>query len=150
MKYKIMNDLISDGTIPIPEYATNGSAGMDLRACISKKMVLYANETILIPTGIAIHIENSTLMGEIVPRSGLGYKHGIILANTVGIIDSDYQGEIFIPLYNRSDIEYTIQPGERIAQIIFSKIKKITLERCEQFKDTSERGSGGFGHSGKL
>lgn len=149
INYKIISSQIKNGDIPLPEYATNGSAGMDLRACIESPFTLNPGETKLIPSGIAIHLYNSSYMGQVVPRSGLGYKHGIILANTVGIIDSDYQGQIFVPLYNRSKEKYKIEIGERIAQIIFTKIIQVNLNNVKSFDISSDRGQGGFGHSGR-
>ena len=132
----------------MPEYSTPGSAGMDLRACITDAINLPAGESRLIPTGIAIYIEDPGLAAIILPRSGLGHKHGIVLGNLVGLIDSDYQGELMISCWNRSDKEFTIEPGERIAQIVLMPVVQSTLDIVEDFAET-QRGSGGFGSSGR-
>jgi dUTP pyrophosphatase len=147
LSFKILNPLI--GTkIPLPHYATQGAAGMDLRACISESIELAANTCQLIPTGIAIHLEDPKFAAMILPRSGLGHKHGIILGNTIGLIDSDYQGELQISCYNRSQKTYTIQSGERIAQLIVIPVMQVTLQVVDEFLE-SNRGEGGFGHTGK-
>ncbi|QQZ27658.1 dUTP diphosphatase [Thiothrix subterranea] len=147
IEYKILDPRI--GTeFPLPEYATNGSAGMDLRACLDAPLVLNAGDTELIPTGIAIHIGDPTLAAVILPRSGLGHKHGIVLGNLVGLIDSDYQGQLFISCWNRSNDSFTIQPGERIAQLVFVPVVQVALQSVDDF-DQSHRGEGGFGHSGR-
>ena len=147
LDYKILDKRIGD-TIPLPHYATEGSAGMDLRACIDQPLTIKPGETQLIPTGIAIHIADPSLAATILPRSGLGHKHGIVLGNLVGLIDSDYQGQLFISCWNRGDTEYTIEEGDRIAQLVVLPVVQVSLNQVESFDD-SERGAGGFGHSGK-
>ncbi len=131
-----------------PEYATPGSAGMDLRAAIEEPIILQAGETHLIPTGLAIYLEDPALTGMLLPRSGLGHKHGIVLGNLVGLIDSDYQGEIKISLWNRSRESYTITPGDRLAQYIVVPVIQIKAKIVDNFT-ASSRGSGGFGHTGR-
>ncbi len=134
--------------IPLPEYATKGSAGLDLRACIDESMVLEAGETKLIPTGMAIHISDPGYAAMLLPRSGLGHKHGIVLGNLVGLIDSDYQGQLYISCWNRGSTPFNIEPGERIAQMIIVPVAQVEFEQVEDF-DLSNRGSGGFGHTGR-
>jgi dUTP pyrophosphatase len=134
--------------IPLPHYATDGAAGMDLRACIDAPLLIEAGATQLIPTGIAIHINNPHLAAVLLPRSGLGHKHGIVLGNLTGLIDSDYQGQLFVSCWNRSRTDFTIEPGERIAQIVFVPVAQVTFEIVESFTD-SARGAGGFGHTGR-
>jgi|SRR5690554_446527 len=134
--------------IPLPEHATDGSAGMDLRACVDEKMTIQPGETVLIPTGFAMHIENPGLAAVILPRSGLGHKHGLVLGNLVGLIDSDYQGQVFVSCWNRSDTAFEIEVGMRIAQLVFVPVVMAQFEVVESF-DTSERGAGGFGHTGQ-
>lgn len=133
---------------PLPEYATQGSAGMDLRAILDDETLLNPGETLLIPTGIAIHIENNNMAAVILPRSGLGHKHGIVLGNLVGLIDSDYQGQLFVSCWNRGDTAFTIKPGERIAQLVFVPVVQANFNLVESFEQ-SQRGEGGFGHTGK-
>ncbi|MBV1911871.1 MAG: dUTP diphosphatase [Kangiellaceae bacterium] len=133
---------------PLPEYATGGSAGLDLRACIDNTMSLEPGETKLIPTGIAVHMGDPSIAATILPRSGLGHKHGIVLGNLVGLIDSDYQGQIFISCWNRSDTAFDINPGDRMAQLVFLPVIQVKFDVVEEF-DMSIRGEGGFGHSGK-
>jgi dUTP pyrophosphatase len=133
--------------LPLPQHATAGSAGLDLRACIDEPIELAPGATVLIPTGIAIHIADTGLAAMILPRSGLGHKHGIVLGNLTGLIDSDYQGPILVSCWNRGDASYTITPGERIAQMIFVPVVQARFEVVEEFEE-SHRGSGGFGHSG--
>jgi len=133
---------------PLPAYATDGSAGMDLRACIDELIQLNPGETKLIPTGLSIYIGDPKLAATILPRSGLGHKHGIVLGNLVGLIDSDYQGQLFISCWNRSDKVFDIEPGERIAQLVFLPVVQVDFDIVESFDD-SERGEGGFGHSGR-
>lgn len=133
---------------PLPGYATPGSAGMDLRACLNEPLKLEPGQTELIPSGIAIHIGDPGLAATILPRSGLGHKHGIVLGNLVGLIDSDYQGEIFISCWNRGDQAFTIEPGERIAQLVVLPVVQASLNIVSEF-DESERGEGGFGHTGQ-
>jgi dUTP pyrophosphatase len=132
---------------PLPDYATGGSAGMDLRACVDRPMVVAPGETQLIPTGFAMHMQDSDLAAAILPRSGLGHKHGIVLGNLVGLIDSDYQGQVFVSCWNRSDADFTIEPGARIAQLVFLPVVQARWERVEDF-ESSDRGGGGFGHTG--
>lgn len=143
---KIVNHLMGN-KIPLPQYATSGSAGMDLRACIDAPLTVAAGETVLIPTGIAIHMCDPHMAAMILPRSGLGHKHGIVLGNLVGLIDSDYQGEIKISCWNRSAENYTIEVGERIAQLVFMPTLKVSFNIVSDFNAT-ERGEGGFGHTG--
>ena len=145
---KIMSPLMG-AQIPLPAYATDGSAAMDLRACLTEPLTVQAGETVLIPSGIAIAIHDPGLVALIVPRSGLGIKHGIVLANTIGVIDSDYQGEIGIGIHNRGLKQYTIEPGERICQLLFVPVLQVSLEMVDEFSQGSSRGSGGFGHTGK-
>ncbi|MDF2866676.1 MAG: dUTP diphosphatase [Gammaproteobacteria bacterium] len=147
VQLKILNTKI--GTeFPLPSYATDGSAGLDLRACIEEALQLAPNETRLIPTGLAIYIADPQVAATILPRSGLGHKHGIVLGNLIGLIDSDYQGELLISCWNRGKEPFTIQPGERIAQLIFLPVVRAEFTLVENFVAT-ERGEGGFGHSGK-
>lgn len=145
--YQILDKRIGD-SIPLPEYATTGSAGMDLRACIDGSLTVSPGETHLIPTGIAIHLEDPNLAATILPRSGMGHKHGIVLGNLVGLIDSDYQGQLFISCWNRGDTPYTIEVGDRIAQLMIIPVVQVHLNKVDSF-DKSDRGDGGFGHSGK-
>jgi len=134
--------------IPLPKYTTEGSAGMDLRACLDETLEIKPGETHLIPTGIAIHIANPGIAAVILPRSGLGHKHGIVLGNLVGLIDSDYQGQLFVSCWNRSDKAFSIDVGDRMAQLMFVPVIQPQFEVVEEFNQ-SERGEGGFGHSGK-
>jgi len=134
--------------IPLPEYATDGSAGMDLRACLEEELTINANETKLIPTGIAMHIEDSQLAAVILPRSGLGHKHGIVLGNLVGLIDSDYQGQLFVSCWNRSEQPFSIKTGDRIAQLVFVPVVQAKFQIVNDF-ETSQRSEGGFGHTGR-
>lgn len=133
---------------PLPQYATQGSAGVDLRACIDAAIELKPGDTQLIPSGIAIHLEDAGYAALVLPRSGLGHKHGIVLGNLVGLIDSDYQGQVFVSCWNRGQTTFTIQPGERIAQLIVVPVMQVEFEVVEQFAQ-SERGAGGFGSSGR-
>ena len=133
---------------PLPEYATKGSAGLDLRACIDQEMILEPGQTELIPTGLAIHIEDPALAAVILPRSGLGHKHGIVLGNLVGLIDSDYQGQLYVSTWNRGSESFSLKPGERLAQLVFVPVVQAEFELVEDF-DQSHRGEGGFGHSGR-
>jgi len=135
-------------SIPLPEYASDGSAGLDLRACLQDTLVLEAGDTELIPTGICIHIADSGYAGLILPRSGLGHKHGIVLGNLVGLIDSDYQGQLFVSCWNRGSQPYSIEVGERIAQLVIIPVAQVAFNRVENFSE-SERGSGGFGSTGQ-
>jgi dUTP pyrophosphatase len=133
--------------IPLPQHATPGSAGMDLRACLDAPIEIRPGETVLIPTGLAIHISDPGLAATILPRSGLGHKHGIVLGNLVGLIDSDYQGQLFVSTWNRGHEPFTIDVGERIAQLVFVPVVQVDFDIVDEF-ETSERGEGGFGHSG--
>jgi dUTP pyrophosphatase len=135
-------------TWPLPAYATPGSAGLDLRAVIDAALVLQPGATILVPTGLAIHVEDPGLAAVILPRSGLGHKHGIVLGNLVGLIDSDYQGQLMVSCWNRGSVPFTIEPGERIAQLIIVPVVQVQLNVVEDFT-ASSRGAGGFGHSGR-
>jgi dUTP pyrophosphatase len=132
---------------PLPQYATPGSAGLDLRAMLEKDTVIKPGETLLIPTGLSIYIGDPGLAALILPRSGLGHKHGIVLGNLVGLIDSDYQGPLMVSCWNRSDKEFTLEVGERLAQLVLVPVVQAHFEMVEEFVET-ERGAGGFGHSG--
>jgi len=147
IKLKILDSRIGK-EFPLPAYATDGSAGMDLRACIDETIPLKPGETQLIPTGLSIYIGDPSLAATILPRSGLGHKHGIVLGNLVGLIDSDYQGQLFISCWNRSDKTFDIEPGERIAQLVFLPVVQVAFDIVDNFDD-SDRGEGGFGHSGR-
>jgi dUTP pyrophosphatase len=133
---------------PLPAYATAGSAGMDLRACLDVPLALAPGRAELIPTGMAIHLDDPALAAVILPRSGLGHKHGVVLGNLVGLIDSDYQGQLMVSCWNRAAETFIIQPGERIAQLVVVPVVQVALEVVESF-DESGRGAGGFGHSGR-
>lgn len=146
IQLKILDDRIGN-QIPLPAHATEGSAGMDLRACIDETITLEPGDTELIPTGIAIHIEDPGLAATILPRSGLGHKHGIVLGNLVGLIDSDYQGQLFVSCWNRGTDSFTIEQGDRIAQLVFVPVVQADFEVVDDFYESS-RGGGGFGHSG--
>jgi dUTP pyrophosphatase len=143
---KILDSRIGD-SIPLPHYATDGSAGLDMRACIDESLTVSPGETVLVPTGLAIHIGDSGLAAVLLPRSGLGHKHGLVLGNLTGLIDSDYQGQVFISCWNRGSKSYDIQPGERIAQMVFLPVEQVAFEVVAEFGESS-RGEGGFGHSG--
>jgi dUTP pyrophosphatase len=132
---------------PLPHYATPGSAGLDLRACLDAPLTLAPGETQLVPTGIAIHLDDAALAAVLLPRSGLGHKHGIVLGNLVGLIDSDYQGQVMVSCWNRGNAAFTIAPGERIAQMVVVPVVQVQFEVVEQFTE-SHRGAGGFGSSG--
>ena len=147
LQVKVLDDRI--GTqFPLPNYATVGSAGLDLRACISEPLTIEAGETKLIGTGLAIYIQNPAYAGLVLPRSGLGHKHGIVLGNLVGLIDSDYQGELMLSCWNRGKSAFTIEVGERLAQYVLVPVLQAQLEIVEEFS-ASERGACGFGHSGR-
>jgi deoxyuridine 5'-triphosphate nucleotidohydrolase len=136
------------GEFPLPAYATAGSAGLDLRACVDAPLVLQPGRAELISTGLAIHVADSTLAAVILPRSGLGHKHGIVLGNLVGLIDSDYQGPLMVSCWNRGAEPFTVQPGERIAQLVVVPVVQVELNVVSDFA-ASQRGSGGFGHTGR-
>ncbi len=133
---------------PLPHYATDGSAGMDMRACLDEPLQLAAGDTHLIPTGLAIHVADTGLAAVLLPRSGLGHKHGVVLGNLVGLIDSDYQGQVFVSCWNRGEKTFLVEPGERIAQMVIVPVVRAEFEIVEDF-DASERGAGGFGHTGR-
>lgn len=146
IKIKLINSLIGD-KIPVPKYETKGSAGLDLRACIEEKLILRPGKTEMIPMGFAMHLEDEGLAALVIPRSGLGSKHGIVLGNLVGLIDSDYQGELMVSLFNNSENVFNVNPGDRIAQFLLIPVMSIEYNFVEDFKST-KRSSGGFGHSG--
>lgn len=146
LQVKVLNEKIGK-QIPFPEYATNGSAGVDLRACLDGAIELKPGQTQLIPTGLAIYIEDPGLAATILPRSGLGHKHGIVLGNLVGLIDSDYQGELMVSCWNRGDTSFVIEPGERIAQLVVLPVVQVEFQLVEEFQE-SDRGIGGFGSTG--
>lgn len=147
LKVRILDRRI--GTeFPLPAYATSGSAGLDLRACLNAPLMLEPGEAELIPTGLAIHLEDPGLAAVVLPRSGLGHKHGVVLGNLVGLIDSDYQGQLMISCWNRAREPFNIRPGDRIAQLIVVPVIQVALEVVDSFED-SARGAGGFGHSGR-
>lgn len=147
IQLKLLDPRLGD-SIDLPDYATDGSAGLDLRACLEQDMTLQPGETVLIPTGLAIHIDDPGLAAVLLPRSGLGHKHGIVLGNLVGLIDSDYQGQIFVSCWNRSQTAFEIKVGERIAQMVFVPVVQVGFEQVAEFS-ASERGTGGFGHTGR-
>ncbi|HEY9018735.1 dUTP diphosphatase [Thiomicrospira sp.] len=147
VEYKILDPRLGN-EIEMPHYATQGSAGLDLRACINEPLTIAPGETQLIPTGLAIHLDDSSLAAMILPRSGLGHKHGIVLGNLVGLIDSDYQGELKVSCWNRSDTAYSVQVGERIAQMVIVPVLQPVFTQVSEFGASSERGVGGFGHTG--
>lgn len=146
VEVKILDPKIGN-EIPLPAYVTDGSAGVDLRACIDETITIVPGQTELIPTGIAIHMQDKNLAATILPRSGLGHKHGIVLGNLVGLIDSDYQGQLFISVWNRGETTFQIESGDRIAQLVFLPVVQAQFEVVSEFTE-SERGEGGFGHSG--
>jgi len=147
LQVKILDKRIGQA-FPMPTYATQGSAGMDLRACLDTGIQLAPGQTELIPTGMAIHIADPNLCAMILPRSGLGHKHGIVLGNLVGLIDSDYQGQLFVSCWNRGQTTFTVEPGERIAQLVLVPVVQAEFEVVDSFSDT-DRGAGGFGSSGR-
>lgn len=149
--YKLQTKILDPrlgNEFPLPSYATPGSAGLDLRAMLQEPISLQPGQTQLIPTGLSIYIEDSGLAAVILPRSGLGHKHGIVLGNLVGLIDSDYQGELMVSCWNRGESTFTIEIGERIAQLVLVPVVQAKLEITQEFA-TTERGAGGFGHTGK-
>ncbi|MDG6777124.1 dUTP diphosphatase [Thiomicrorhabdus sp. zzn3] len=147
VQYKILDPRLGK-EIEMPHYGTRGSAGLDLRACIDEDMTIEPGQTVLIPTGMAIHLDDPGLAAMLLPRSGLGHKHGIVLGNLVGLIDSDYQGPLMVSCWNRSDQPYTVEVGERIAQMVIVPVLQPVFTRVEEFGDATERGQGGFGSTG--
>lgn len=147
VQLKILDTRIGN-EFPLPRYATDGSAGLDLIACLDEHLGVEPGETHLVPTGIAIHMRDPQLAAVLLPRSGLGHKHGIVLGNLVGLIDSDYQGQVLVSCWNRGKARFVIEPGDRIAQMVFLPVVRAEFEIVEQF-DESGRGAGGFGHSGR-
>lgn len=146
---KILNEKIgTDSRFPLPTRATDGSAGIDLRACIDAPVTIKAGETVLIGTGLAIYLADPNYVGLIMPRSGLGHKHGIVLGNLTGVIDADYQGELMVSIWNRSQTNFVLQPAERMAQYLVVPVMRPTFEVVSEFSDISLRGAGGFGSSG--
>lgn len=146
VQVKILDSRIGND-IAMPEYATNGSAGLDLRACTDNEIIIQPGETVLIPTGLSVYLADPKLAAMLLPRSGLGHKHGIVLGNLVGLIDADYQGPLMVSLWNRGDAEFNINIGDRIAQMIVVPVIQCEFNIVEEFAET-ERGEGGFGHSG--
>ncbi|MGB5717957.1 MAG: dUTP diphosphatase [Gammaproteobacteria bacterium] len=147
IQLKILDQRLGN-EFPLPHYATDGSAGMDMRACLDAPLAMAPGDTQLIPTGLAIHVADAGLAAVLLPRSGLGHKHGIVLGNLVGLIDSDYQGQVFVSCWNRGTETFTIEPGERIAQMVIVPVVHADFEIVEDFI-VSDRGAGGFGHSGR-
>jgi len=147
IKLKLLDPRLGEA-IPLPDYATDGAAGLDLRACLEQPLTLNPGETQLIPTGLSIHIGDPSLAAVILPRSGLGHKHGIVLGNLVGLIDSDYQGQLFVSCWNRGSDSFTIDVGERIAQLVFVPVVQAQFDLVEDF-EPSTRAEGGFGHTGR-
>ena len=147
IQLKILDPRIGS-EIALPEYATAGSAGMDLRAALEETTTIKPGETLLIPTGLSIYVEDPNMAAVVLPRSGLGHKHGIVLGNLVGLIDSDYQGQLFVSCWNRGTNSFTIEVGDRIAQLVIVPVIQVDFEVVENFEST-HRGAGGFGHSGK-
>ncbi|MED5421007.1 MAG: dUTP diphosphatase [Pseudomonadota bacterium] len=147
VELKILDARVGDA-YPLPHYATDGSAGLDMRACIDEPLTVSPGETVLVPSGLAIHVADPGLAAVLLPRSGLGHKHGIVLGNLTGLIDSDYQGQVFVSIWNRGSKAYDIDPGERIAQMVFVPVERVEFRVVETFEDSS-RGDGGFGHTGQ-
>jgi deoxyuridine 5'-triphosphate nucleotidohydrolase len=147
LKVRILDPRVGKD-FPLPQYATAGSAGLDLRACLDKPLTLEPGRAELLPTGLAIYVEDPGLAAVVLPRSGLGHRHGLVLGNLVGLIDSDYQGQLMVSCWNRGQEPYTIQPGERIAQLVVVPVVQVELQVVEDFAAT-QRGAGGFGHSGR-
>ncbi len=146
IQLKLIDDRLGKD-FPLPEYATPGSAGLDIRACIDAPLVLNPGDSSLIPSGFAVHVEDNQLAAVLLPRSGLGHKHGIVLGNLVGLIDSDYQGQVYVSCWNRGNESFTINPGDRIAQMVFVPVVQARFDLVNDFTGSS-RGSGGFGHTG--
>ena len=147
LQYRVLDARLGD-SIPLPHYATDGSAGLDLRAMVKEPMTLQPGDTELLPTGMSIFIDDPDYAGMILPRSGLGHKHGIVLGNLVGLIDSDYQGELMVSCWKRGQETFTLKTGERSAKVVSVPVMQVELEEVESFS-ASERGEGGFGHSGR-
>lgn len=147
LQVKILDSRIGS-EFPLPNYATPGSAGLDLRACLDQALNVAPGDTHLVPTGMAIHIADPTLCAMILPRSGLGHKHGIVLGNLVGLLDSDYQGQLFVSIWNRGETPFVMKPGERIAQLVLVPVVQAQFDIVEEF-DATDRGAGGFGSSGR-
>lgn len=147
LKIKKLDARIGD-SIPLPTYGTEGSAGLDLRACLDQPLTLEPGQTELIGTGLSIYVEDPAFAAMILPRSGLGHKHGIVLGNLVGLIDSDYQGELMVSCWNRGHTTFTVEPGERIAQLVLVPVVQADFEWVDSFTDT-DRGANGFGHTGR-
>lgn len=147
IQLKILDPRIGS-EFPLPRYETQGAAGLDLRACIDSPATITPGETLLVSSGIAIHIADPGLAAVVLPRSGLGHKHGIVLGNLVGLIDSDYQGPVGISVWNRGNEPFTVEPGDRIAQLVFLSVARVRFDVVDTFAET-ERGEGGFGHSGR-
>lgn len=148
VEYKILDARLGKD-IELPHYGTTGSAGLDLRACVDENTVIEPGQTLLIPTGMAIHLDDPNFAAMLLPRSGLGHKHGIVLGNLVGLIDSDYQGPLMVSCWNRGDTAYTIEVGERIAQMVIVPVMQPVFEEVNDFGLSTERGEGGFGHTGR-
>ena len=146
IQLKILDQRIGN-EFAVPDYATDGSAGMDLRACVDQTTTIAAGQTVLIPTGLSIYVADPSLAAVLLPRSGLGHKHGIVLGNLTGLIDSDYQGPLMVSLWNRSETDFSVEPGDRIAQMVFVPIVQASFEIVDEFKQ-SDRADGGFGHTG--
>ncbi|UCH52620.1 MAG: dUTP diphosphatase [Pseudomonadota bacterium] len=147
VQVKVLDKRVGD-EFPLPRYATDGAAGMDLHACLEEHLHIAPGEAHLVPTGIAIHMEDTNMAAVLLPRSGLGHKHGIVLGNLVGLIDSDYQGQVFVSVWNRGEHSFTIEPGDRIAQMVFVPVIQAEFEVVDKFTE-SQRGAGGFGSSGR-
>ena len=149
LNYKVLDQRLGK-SIPLPQYATNGSAAMDLRAVIDEEeVIIKAGESLLVGTGLAFHIADPNYCALVLPRSGLGFKNGIVLGNLVGLIDSDYQGELKVPLWNRSKEDFLLKLGERIAQMLIVPVMQVELNQVQEFSQESQRGTGGFGHTGR-
>ena len=147
LQVKVLDPRIGD-SIALPTYATDGSAGMDIRACIDAPLQVLPGETHLVPSGLAVYVADPGYAAVLLPRSGLGHKHGVVLGNLTGLIDSDYQGQLFVSIWNRGGVAYTIEPGERIAQMVIVPVVQAQFELVTDFEESS-RGAGGFGHSGR-
>ena len=147
IELKVLDPRVGD-SIPLPHYATDGSAGLDMRACIDAALTVNPGDTVLVPTGLAIHVADPALAAVLLPRSGLGHKHGLVLGNLTGLIDSDYQGQVFVSCWNRGRQPFRVEVGDRIAQLVLVPVIRTDFEVVEEFTD-SDRGEGGFGHSGR-